>query len=319
MPSDRGAPHLHCRAGLTVQTCPTARLCRENQRTRAWAPNGSDARATSCADSHCELQFPTGTITLASRHLVGYALIFPQNWSSECPLLSSKNRLLVKADYHWQLATEVRPEGKMGRRSTKKSHGGTPRAPVNDDAIRFYRSNEKPYGAFSNLYRRSVEFEGVTYPTSEHAYQAGKALKPTVRDWIQAAPTPALAAMAAHGLYTWDVVPNWTDIKFDRMRRVLRAKFAQHADLAQLLISTGSRRLVESGTMNNAVNRLWGEVGGLGQNMLGVMLMEIRAELIQASIAPKPAARLKRRPKASEPKHVRSRRVLPKTKKAKRG
>src|SRR5258707_7305885 len=44
------------------------------------------------------------------------------------------------------------------------------------------RANEKPYGVFSNLFRRPVEFAGVIYPTAEH--------------WIQAAPTPALAAMA---------------------------------------------------------------------------------------------------------------------------
>lgn len=47
--------------------------------------------------------------------------------------------------------------------------------------IRFYRSNEKPYGAFSNLYPRPIEFEGRIFPTSEHAYQAGKAQKPAVR------------------------------------------------------------------------------------------------------------------------------------------
>lgn len=35
--------------------------------------------------------------------------------------------------------------------------------------IRFYRANERPYGAFSNLYRRSVELDGVAYPTAEHA------------------------------------------------------------------------------------------------------------------------------------------------------
>jgi predicted NAD-dependent protein-ADP-ribosyltransferase YbiA (DUF1768 family) len=45
--------------------------------------------------------------------------------------------------------------------------------------IRFYRSNEKPYGAFSNLFRRPIVFEGCTYPTAEHAYQAGKAKKAT--------------------------------------------------------------------------------------------------------------------------------------------
>lgn len=142
--------------------------------------------------------------------------------------------------------------------------------------IRFYRANERPYGVFSNLFHRPIEFEGITYPTSEHAYQAGKARKPAVRDWILNAPTPALAAMAAHGLYVWDVVPNWAQIKFDRMRAVLRAKFDQHADLRELLLSTGNARLVEAGTVNNAVNRLWGEVNGKGANMLGVMLMELR-------------------------------------------
>ena len=144
------------------------------------------------------------------------------------------------------------------------------------DEIRFYRANEKPYGAFSNLYKCPVEFEGTVFPTSEHAYQAGKARKPAVRQWILSAPTPALAAMAAHGLYVWDVVPDWAQTKFERMRGVLRAKFDQHPALRELLLSTGTARLVEAGTVNNAVNRLWGEVGGKGENMLGVMLMELR-------------------------------------------
>ncbi len=156
-------------------------------------------------------------------------------------------------------------------------HLGEKKAPTVSE-IRFYRANERPYGAFSNLFRRQVEFEGHVFPTAEHAYQAGKANKPAVRKWILSAPTPALAAMAAHGLYTWDVVPNWAEIKFDRMRAVLRAKFEQHPDLKALLLSTGDARLVEAGTVNNAVNRLWGEVDGKGQNMLGIILMELRAD-----------------------------------------
>ncbi len=159
--------------------------------------------------------------------------------------------------------------------------------------IRFYRANEKPYGALSNLYRREVEFEGRIYPTSEHAYQAGKASKPAVRDWILSAPSPSLAAMAAHGLYTWDIVPNWAQVKFDRMRAVLRAKFGQHADLRELLLSTGQARLVETGTVNNAVNRLWGEVDGKGENMLGIMLMEVRAELAKSEPSSSRATRPK--------------------------
>lgn len=145
--------------------------------------------------------------------------------------------------------------------------------------IRFYRASEKPYGPFSNLYRRPLVFEGEEFATSEHAYQAGKARKPEVRRWLMDAPSPALLAMAAHGLYYWDVASGWSTSKFDRMRGVLRAKFTQHADLRILLLSTGDARLVESATLDNEVNRLWGEVDGVGRNMLGVMLMELRTEL----------------------------------------
>lgn len=145
--------------------------------------------------------------------------------------------------------------------------------------IQFYRANERPYGAFSNLYRRDFEFEDEVFPTAEHAYQAGKARKPEVRAWLMAAPSPALLAMAAHGLYYWDISPGWSTKKFDRMKRILQAKFSQHTDLRHLLLGTGDVRLVESATVDSAVNRLWGEVNGVGKNKLGQLLMEVRAEL----------------------------------------
>jgi ribA/ribD-fused uncharacterized protein len=145
--------------------------------------------------------------------------------------------------------------------------------------IRFYRASEKPYGAFSNLFRRPIVFEGQEFPTAEHAYQAGKARKQEVKEWILSAPSPALVAMAAHGLYTWDIVPGWSQIKFERMRQVLLAKFRQHEDLGRLLLSTGEARLIEVGRVDNAVNRTWGEVNGRGRNMLGVLLMEVRTKL----------------------------------------
>ncbi|AJZ60446.1 hypothetical protein OI25_3084 [Paraburkholderia fungorum] len=158
--------------------------------------------------------------------------------------------------------------------------------------IRFYRANEKPYGALSNLYKRDFDFEGEVYPTAEHAYQAGKARKPEVREWLMAAPTPSLLAMAAHGLYVWDIAADWSKIKFDRMKRVLVAKYSQHDDLRELLLSTGTATLIETATVDNAVNRLWGEVNGKGQNKLGQLLMEVRTELrAQASPRRRPTAK----------------------------
>jgi len=166
------------------------------------------------------------------------------------------------------------------KRERLNSRGGTTdNIGEQPNEIQFYRANAKPYGAFSNLYRRPIFFEGREFPTAEHAYQAGKARKESVREWLLSAPTAALLAMAAHGLYTWDIVPNWSKTKYDRMRLVLRAKFAQHDDLRQLLLGTGNARLVEVGKVDNLVNRTWGEVNGKGSNMLGRLLMELRDEL----------------------------------------
>ena len=91
-------------------------------------------------------------------------------------------------------------------------------------------------------------------------------------------PTPALLVMATHGLYYRDIAPGWSKVKFDRMQQVPRAKFTLHEDLLDLLLATGDARLVESATVDNPVNRLWGKVDGRGKNMPGKMLMELRAE-----------------------------------------
>jgi ribA/ribD-fused uncharacterized protein len=147
--------------------------------------------------------------------------------------------------------------------------------------IRFYAANERPYGALSNLYRRPVRFMGRTFPTSEHAYQFGKARKPVVRDWLMVAPSPSLLAMAAHGLYRWDVASDWSRVKLTRMRLVLACKFWQHPDLRELLIGTGDAPLVEYTTVDNPTNRFWGEVEGRGgKNEMGQALMYVRADLV---------------------------------------
>lgn len=145
--------------------------------------------------------------------------------------------------------------------------------------VRFYRASDKPFGCFSNLYRRPIIFDGREFITAEHAYQYGKPRKPAVRDWLMAAPSPSLLAMAAHGLYAWDISPGWSRGRRDRMRAVVGAKFRQHADLAEILLGTGDARIVEAATVDNEVNRRWGEVNGRGENWLGLILMDVREML----------------------------------------
>jgi predicted NAD-dependent protein-ADP-ribosyltransferase YbiA (DUF1768 family) len=79
------------------------------------------------------------------------------------------------------------------------------------------------------------------------------------------------------------------------MKRILRAKFTQFEDLKILLLSTGTARLVETATVDSPVNRLWGEVNGVGQNKLGTLLMEVRAELRAAEDCRNPSQRTNRR------------------------
>lgn len=70
------------------------------------------------------------------------------------------------------------------------------------------------------------------------------------------------------------------------MRNALRFKFGMHPTLRQLLLGTGQRELVEH-TNNDSY---WGDGGdGNGQNMLGKMLMQVRAEIAATGGTP-PAA-----------------------------
>jgi ribA/ribD-fused uncharacterized protein len=76
---------------------------------------------------------------------------------------------------------------------------------------------------------------------------------------------------------------DWEKVKDDVMREAVRAKFLQHADLRATLLATGDAQIVEH-TKNDSY---WGDGGdGSGKNMLGRILMEVRAEL-RGSAAPK--------------------------------
>lgn len=163
--------------------------------------------------------------------------------------------------------------------------------------IHFYRANEKPYGAFSNLYRREVTINGATFATVEHAYQSLKPRDPRVRDWLLAAPAPSLVALAAHvlpsdepdptmvmsrtgdSLLGFHTRPGWSRLRYPWMMDCLREKFSQHGDLRELLLETEDRQIIEAGKIDDDAGRRWGIVNGRGQNYLGRMLMRLRAEL----------------------------------------
>jgi ribA/ribD-fused uncharacterized protein len=71
-------------------------------------------------------------------------------------------------------------------------------------------------------------------------------------------------------------VEYWDEIKVPEMRGILRDKADQHEYVRRKLLATGDRELVE----NSWRDDFWGWGPNRdGQNMLGKLWMEIRAEL----------------------------------------
>jgi hypothetical protein len=141
--------------------------------------------------------------------------------------------------------------------------------------IRFYSKSES-YSEFSNFAPFAVDLDGERWPTTEHYYQAQKFADAGLRAKIRAAAKPAIAKSLADA-HRDKIRPDWDAVKDAVMEKAVRAKFAQHAALRALLLSTGQEAIAEDGPNHDAY---WG-VGadGNGQNKLGRIIERLRAEL----------------------------------------
>ena len=140
--------------------------------------------------------------------------------------------------------------------------------------IKFYSVGDE-YGEFSNFALYPIRIKGKKWPTSEHYFQAMKFESASDREEIRKAKTPMEAAKKGRDRRR-KLRKNWEAIKNNVMREALLAKFSQHDELRILLLNTENAKLVEH-TENDSY---WGDAGdGSGKNMLGLLLMEIRAIL----------------------------------------
>lgn len=130
------------------------------------------------------------------------------------------------------------------------------------------------YRWLSNFHEVEVHYEGVVYPTTEHAYQAAKTLDPDERREILCAKTPGKARRLGQKV---TIRPDWDDVKITIMRELNRQKF-DYPDLREKLIQTGRHHLIEGAPWGD---RFWGVCEGEGENHLGRILMDIRAEIIK--------------------------------------
>lgn len=138
--------------------------------------------------------------------------------------------------------------------------------------LKFYKLND-PGGFMSNFYRSTFKIYGRTWATVEHAYQAQKCVDDKEYNDIHEAKTPRIARNLGQEV---KMRKDWDSVKRSVMKECCMAKFTQDEMLKKELLDTGDQELIE----DSPVDWYWGcGADGKGQNVLGQVLMEIRAEL----------------------------------------
>lgn len=135
-----------------------------------------------------------------------------------------------------------------------------------------------PHFFLSNFYSCSVTYEGITYPTTEHAYQAAKSLDEDIRMLIMRSPRAADAKKMGGSI---TLRSDWSEVKIPIMEELLLAKFSAGSNLEQRLWKTADAPLIEG---NYWHDKFWGQCfchrhNWEGENHLGVLLMEIRSNI----------------------------------------
>jgi len=129
---------------------------------------------------------------------------------------------------------------------------------------------QNEYRFLSNFWPVPVTYNGVTWPSAEHAYQAAKFTDPDKIAKIlgNLDPNAAKRIGRSKGIRT-----DWDSVKVGIMREIVTAKFEQHHMLMDALKSTSPHELIEGNWWGDT---FWGVCKGVGENWLGKILMEIR-------------------------------------------
>jgi ribA/ribD-fused uncharacterized protein len=127
---------------------------------------------------------------------------------------------------------------------------------------------------FSNFWLVPIMYEGMLYPSVEHAYQAAKTLDKKIR-YMFTNVTPAQAKLMGK---TMPIREDWEELKIPVMTELVLIKFTTDDYCRERLLKTKDMILVEG---NRWGDTFWGVDlrTGKGQNHLGKILMEVRSIL----------------------------------------
>lgn len=149
------------------------------------------------------------------------------------------------------------------------------------------------YHFLSNFFPAALIWEGAQYPTSEHAFNAGKSLDLKQRAWVASASGPYEAKRRGQLV---NLRADWDKrVRYLVMAEVLEAKFTAHPARVEALLATGDAALIEGNRWND---QIWGDCRcgktacrGPGQNHLGRLLTALR-DYLRAPLAERAQARL---------------------------
>lgn len=105
------------------------------------------------------------------------------------------------------------------------------------------------YSFLSNFYPCQIEYYGVKYPTSEHAFQAAKTLNIMQKEAIKKADTPGKAKRLGRKV---EIRSDWEEVKDQVMYEIILNKF-KNKEMKAKLLATNNEKLVEGETIGMTI------------------------------------------------------------------
>jgi len=141
-----------------------------------------------------------------------------------------------------------------------------------DEKIDDFRGD---YFFLSNFCPSPFVFCDVKYETVEHAFQALKATNQKDHDLVKNSKNPSEAKRYGRNIKLRD---DWEEVKDDIMYDLVKAKFLQNPGQAKMLTETGNAELVEGNTWGDTHFGVCSKTG-VGENVLGKILMDVREDI----------------------------------------
>lgn len=137
--------------------------------------------------------------------------------------------------------------------------------------IKSFKGN---YRWLSNFTYVNVVLDGITYPSTEHAYQSAKSKE---MGWKSICADKNNSPAHIKDLSKTIILEDWDKIKVSVMEKCVELKFSQEPFKTQLL-DTGEEIIQEGNTWNDT---FWGVniITGEGENTLGKIIMNYRNKL----------------------------------------